>query len=263
MMKRLDVHLAETGLCPSRTQAARAVSKGRVSVNGVIINKPSFMCDTQDNIVLLQAERYVSRGAYKLKGALEVFGTDLKDLVCLDVGASTGGFTQVLLEQDCRRVYAVDVGHAQLAECLLTDSRVVSIEGVNARNLTPQMLPEVCGFAVADLSFISLSLVLYNIARCVSEGSYLMVLVKPQFEAGAAALDKHGVVKNPVFRYKALERVYDSALECGLACKDAYISPISGGDGNIEYFLLLKKAREESMVIAQLRDLAFLACPVK
>ena len=183
---------------------------------------------------------YVSRGGHKLAAALDAFGIDPAGLVCLDAGASTGGFSDVLLQRGATRVYAVDVGRGQLADPLRRDPRVVSLERTNARTLGPGVLPEPVALAVVDVSFISLGLVLGPIAGCFGPtGGPLVPLVKPQFEAGRAALDR-GVVRDPAVHLEVLRAVVARARELGLAAVDAIASPILGPEGNREFLLHLE-----------------------
>jgi 23S rRNA (cytidine1920-2'-O)/16S rRNA (cytidine1409-2'-O)-methyltransferase len=189
-------------------------------------------------IALTERDPFVSRGGHKLAAALDAFGVDPAGRVCLDAGASTGGFTDVLLQRGASRVYAVDVGRGQLAETLRQDERVVSMERTNARSLTSTTLPEPIDLAVIDVSFISLGLVLAPIASTLRPGldAPIIALVKPQFEAGRGRTD-HGVVRNPLIHREVLERVVDAAEAAGLGARDVIASPILGPEGNREFLL--------------------------
>jgi 23S rRNA (cytidine1920-2'-O)/16S rRNA (cytidine1409-2'-O)-methyltransferase len=195
--------------------------------------------DTQ--ITLTERDPYVSRGGHKLAAALEAFGIDPAGRICLDAGASTGGFTDVLLQRDAARVYAVDVGRGQLAESLRRDERVISLERTNARSLTPTSLPEPIDLAVIDVSFISLGLVLGPIASTLRPGpdAPIVALVKPQFEAGRGRTD-HGVVHDPAIHREVLERVIERAQALGLGARAVIASPILGPEGNREFLVHLQ-----------------------
>lgn len=240
-MKRLDAYLVGSGLTSSREKAKRLILDGKVTVNGKAVTKPSTQVEDTDSVSLAEGERYVGRGALKLVGAFEEFGTDVKGLVCADIGASTGGFTQVMLERGASRVYAVDVGHGQLADELLADSRVVNCEGVNVRFLTGDFFKEPVRFAAVDLSFISLTQTLPAVAAALAEDAELAVLIKPQFEAGRQALNKHGIVRDRRVHERVLTSmlVFFDSLE--LSAAGLIASPVSGGDGNIEYLAQLVK----------------------
>jgi 23S rRNA (cytidine1920-2'-O)/16S rRNA (cytidine1409-2'-O)-methyltransferase len=242
--RRLDQLLVDRGLADSRTRAQALVLAGKVRV-GVgdaarRDRKPGDLLDPTIALAVDAPEPYVSRGGHKLAAALDAFGIDPAGLVCLDAGASTGGFSDVLLQRGATRVYAVDVGRGQLADPLRRDPRVVSMERVNARTLGPGVLPEPVALAVADVSFISLGLVLGPIAGCFGPtGGPLVPLVKPQFEAGRAALDR-GVVRDPVVHLEVLRAVVARARQLGLAAVDAIASPILGPEGNREFLLHLE-----------------------
>jgi 23S rRNA (cytidine1920-2'-O)/16S rRNA (cytidine1409-2'-O)-methyltransferase len=241
--RRLDQLLVERGLAESRTRAQALLLAGRVRVGeGDRARRDLKSGDLVDPAVVLVVdvpEPYVSRGGHKLAAALDAFGLDPGGLTCLDVGSSTGGFSDVLLQRGARRVYAVDVGRGQLAETLRRDPRIVSLERTNARTLGPGVLPESVDLAVVDVSFISLRLVLGPIAACFGPaGGPLVALVKPQFEAGRAAVDR-GVVRDPSTHLEVLRRVVGAARELGLAALDAIPSPLLGPEGNREFLLHL------------------------
>jgi 23S rRNA (cytidine1920-2'-O)/16S rRNA (cytidine1409-2'-O)-methyltransferase len=240
---RLDQLLVERGLVESRSRAQVLIMAGQVRVgegdSARLDRKAGDLLDAATPVAVVERDPYVSRGGHKLAAALDAFGIDPAGLACLDAGASTGGFTDVLLQRGARRVYAVDVGRGQLAESLRRDARVVSMERTNARTLGPESLPEPVALAVVDVAFISLRLVLGPIAACFGPtGGSLVPLVKPQFEAGRAALDR-GVVRDPAVHLAVLRRVVAQVRELGLAAVDVVASPILGPEGNREFFLHL------------------------
>lgn len=233
---RLDSLLAARGLLPSREAAKTAILEGSVTVDGRIVKKPSADIDESARLELsADVQKYVGRGGFKLEKALEFFGIVVEGRVCLDLGASTGGFTDCLLQRGARLVYAVDVGHSQLAESLRSDSRVVSLEGINARELSPDMLEIAPELATVDLSFISLALVLPQL-RCVLGGDGEAVcLVKPQFEAGRGSVGKNGIVRDEKVHIRVLEEFIAAAEASGFAVRGLTYSPVRGGSGNLEF----------------------------
>lgn len=231
------------GLVRSRTAAAEVIAAGRVSVAGSTVDKPARMVGVDEAIVVSESDddHYVSRGAHKLLGALEVFAdVDPSGRDCLDAGASTGGFTQVLLERGAQRVLAVDVGYGQLAWALQTDPRVVVRDRANVRTLAPADLPFVPTLLVADLSFISLATCLPAFAACVDEGGDMLVMVKPQFEVGREQLGRGGVVREGSLRVDAVHRISTVAHTLGWGTRGVAASPLPGPSGNVEYFLHLR-----------------------
>ncbi len=246
--RRLDQLLVERGLVESRTRAQALILAGKVRVgDGDAARRDLKSGDLVDLAAVISVEApdpYVSRGGHKLAAALDAFAIDPSGRVCLDAGASTGGFTDVLLQRGATRVYAVDVGRGQLANALSLDPRVVSMERTNARTLAPGVLPEVVTVAVVDVSFISLGLVLGPMAACFGPtGGPIVALVKPQFEAGRGALDK-GVVRDPAIHLEVVRRVVATARELGLAAIDLIASPILGPEGNREFLLQLEVGSE-------------------
>lgn len=252
--QRLDLALVERGLARSRTVARSAIEEGRVSVDGRAIVKPSYSVKPDARLEVDGNDRYVSRAAMKLVAALDAAAAggvplDLDGVVALDLGASTGGFTQVLLERGARRVIALDVGHGQLDPALRADPRVVVVEGENARGLTAERLAEVSGGAVsatepvglvvADLSFISLTLVLPAIVATAGTAVPLVVLIKPQFEAGRAGI-REGIVREPGVRDDAIMSVLWAASDLGLYASELVSSPIVGSAGNHEYLAIFR-----------------------
>jgi 23S rRNA (cytidine1920-2'-O)/16S rRNA (cytidine1409-2'-O)-methyltransferase len=239
---RLDQLLVERGLVETRSRAQALVLAGKVRVgagDGARLDlKPGDAVDPAAEIVVAQPEPYVSRGGHKLAAALDAFDIDPTGLTALDVGASTGGFTDALLQRGARHVYALDVGRGQLADALRRDARVTSMERTNARNLTETTFPEPIALVVIDVSFISLDKVLGPIAATLAPGAPIVALVKPQFEAGKGRTD-HGVVRDPAIHREVLERVVGAAAERGLGTRAVVASPILGPEGNREFFIHL------------------------
>ncbi len=239
---RIDLVLAKLGKCPSREKARAAIEQGLVFVNGRPCTKASVTVTPSDKIeVRGSACPYVGRGGFKLARALEVWGIDVAGLRCVDAGASTGGFTDCMLQAGAAHVWSIDVGHDQLHESLLADERVTSLEGLDIRDATPEMLGGAADFLGSDVSFISLGKVLPSLAGLIHEGAYAVCLVKPQFEAGPEHVGKRGVVKDARVHAEVVGRVAAQARQAGLAVLDVTHSPIKGPEGNIEYLLLLKK----------------------
>ncbi len=238
-MNRLDIELTERMLVKSRSTAQKLIKDNAVSVNGKIISKPSYEVSPDDEIILTgELPRYVGRGGLKLEKALEKFKISLNDLVCIDAGASTGGFTDCMLQNGVKRVYAVDVGTAQLDKTLKKDERVVSLENTDIRKAT-EKIPEKADFISVDLSFISLRLVLPYIKTLMKSAGTAVVLIKPQFEVGKSGLGKHGIVKDEKLRTAAVEEIKQFAEQTGFSVNGLIQSPITGGDGNIEYLMYL------------------------
>lgn len=225
----------------SRSQAKRLIEEGKISVNKKTVFAPAYEIKENDTIVLAEGERYVSRGGDKLESALNYFGVSPKDAVCLDVGASTGGFTDCLLKHGAGFVYAVDSGSGQMTPSLAADGRVRVSERFNARYMKKDDFDKEITFAVMDVSFISQTLIHEALYSVLQKGATVITLVKPQFELSKGALNKKGVVKSELLRKQALERVKDAARTCGFAILGEMASPVLGGDGNIEYLLWLRK----------------------
>lgn len=246
--RRLDSELVRRGLARSRDQAAELIDAGRVRVGGRPAGKPATQVDSGAAIVVSTPDGdpgYVSRGGHKLAGALAAFADlDPKGRRCLDAGASTGGFTDVLLRAGAAHVVAVDVGYGQLAWSLRTDDRVTVVERCNVRELTPERVAapdgELPSLVVADLSFISLRLVLAPLRRSVTPDADLVVLVKPQFEVGRGRVGTGGVVRDPLLRAAAVRDVAEHAAGLGLGVRGVTASPLPGPSGNVEYFLWLR-----------------------
>lgn len=238
MKERADKVLADLKLVSSRSQAKSLIEKGDVLVNDIILKKASELISPSDKIDI-KVPLFVGRGAFKLERALDEFHVAVKDLVCLDVGASTGGFTEILLMREASRVYAIDVGHDQLALKLREDPRVINLEGTNIRELTS--LPELADGAVMDLSFISITKVLEQVKNLLKPGAFLIALVKPQFEAGVERLPKDGVVKDERVRQQILKEVIDFSLNSGWNHHRTIVSPIEGKSGNAEFLIHLNR----------------------
>ena len=241
--ERLDKLLLDRGLVASRERARSLIMTGGVLVHGRPETKPGTMIDPAAEIALRAEDHpYVSRGALKLIKGLDSFGIDPAGVTALDIGASTGGFTDVLLRRGAARVYAIDVGYGQLAWSIRQDPRVVVLERENVRTLDVSRVPEPCDLAVIDVSFISLTLVLPRVVELLQPpvGKPIVALVKPQFEVGKAGVGKGGVVRDPVVRRGAVDKVRSWAAGHGLIAGDDVESPITGPAGNVEYLLLLR-----------------------
>ncbi len=234
---RLDGLLVERGIASGRDAARAMIADGHVTVNGSVVLRPAALAAPDAEILHTQGPSYVSRGGVKLAGALDAFGLDPERLVCLDVGASTGGFTDCLLQRGAERVYAVDVGYGQLAWSLRNDPRVIVMERHNARHRLG--IEEPIKIAVTDVSFISLRLVFPTIIEALAPGGFILALVKPQFEAGREEVGRGGVVRSPAARANAIGDVALWAIENGLRVLGVRESSITGPKGNREYFLLL------------------------
>ncbi|MBR5519300.1 MAG: TlyA family RNA methyltransferase [Clostridia bacterium] len=230
---RLDQLIFARGLTDSREKAQRLVRDGFVSVDGKVVTKPSTAVADDIGIEIAENDNFVGRGAYKLQGALDAFGIDLTNRVCLDIGASTGGFTEVMLRRGARYVYAVDVGSGQLAERLRTDERVCNMEKTDVRTLTKDRLPLAPDFCSIDVSFISL----HHVLPCLKElnNGQFVALIKPQFEAGRADIGKNGIVKSPAAHERVLKNFCSLLASLHLSLSALIASPVRGGDGNIEY----------------------------
>jgi 23S rRNA (cytidine1920-2'-O)/16S rRNA (cytidine1409-2'-O)-methyltransferase len=245
---RLDAELVRRGLAASRAEAQRLIAEGLVTVGGAPAGKPATQVAPNEALVVAAeaGDRFASRGGHKLDGALDALGVPVEGRSCLDAGASTGGFTDVLLRRGAARVVAVDVGYGQLAWHLRTDERVVVLDRTNVRHLGPGDLPPPApDLVVADLSFISLVLVLPALDAVAAPEADHVLLVKPQFEAGAERVGKGGVVRDPAVWEEALRRVAGAAADLGLACVGGTVSPLPGPAGNIEFFLHLRRGGAE------------------
>lgn len=244
--KRLDILLFEKGLVPSRERAKAAIMEGLVYVNGQKADKAGENVAEDARIeVRSTGKSFVSRGGKKIEKALGYFKIDPSGLVCMDIGASTGGFTDCLLQRGANKVYSIDVGYGQLAWSLRQDPRVKCMERTNIRYVTSEMLEETPELAVIDVSFISLKLVLPVVAELLSECGHVACLIKPQFEAGKGKVGKKGVVHDPVIHQEVLESFVCHAHDAGFHVLDITFSPIKGPEGNIEYLAYLSKTEPE------------------
>ncbi len=238
---RADLYLTVNGLSESRARAKRAIDDGRLFVNGKSVTKCSMEISDTDKVELRGEEMpFVSRGGIKLLGAINTFHLDVSGLTAVDIGASTGGFTDCLLQYGAKKVYAVDCGTEQLHKKLKNDKRVVSIEGFNARALTEDTLGEKCDIAVMDVSFISQTLLYEAVKRAVKRGGLFVSLIKPQFEAGKGAIGRGGIVKDRKTHISVIKSVFKNAEETELYALGLAVSPIEGGDGNTEYLALFR-----------------------
>jgi 23S rRNA (cytidine1920-2'-O)/16S rRNA (cytidine1409-2'-O)-methyltransferase len=245
---RLDQALVERGLCESREKAKRAIMAGQVLVNQQPARKPSDRTLPSDNLALTETDKYVSRGGLKLEHALQHFQLNVTDLTAIDLGASTGGFTDCLLQHGAVKVYAVDVGHGQLAWKLRQDPRVVVMEKTNARDLTPAKFPVLVDLVVVDCSFISLHKILPVAIALLRPMGKLLPLIKPQFEAGKAEADKGcGVITDPAIHARVLREVEERVSEgLGVIWRGSTASPLLGPAGNKEFFALIEKTGQSN-----------------
>ena len=242
---RLDVYITEKGLAKSRERAKNIIISGKVLVDSKVISKPSFEVNDSDEIVVTDDYcEYVGRGGLKLEGALKEFSVDLSGLVCADIGASTGGFTDCMLKNGAKKVYAVDVGHGQLDKGLANDKRVVDLEGVNVRYATPDLFDEKPEFMSCDLSFISLKLVMEKLVRVLAENGRMIVLIKPQFEVGRSSVGKNGIVNDKKSHIRMLDDMMMFFVNIGLSVRGLTYSSVTGGDGNIEYLAFLCRGND-------------------
>ncbi len=247
MKKRLDILVTERGLAESREKAKTLIMAGQVYVDGQKADKPG---DTfsEDAAVEVRGKGlpYVSRGGLKLEKAMREFGLQLQGRTCMDIGASTGGFTDCMLQNGAQRVYSVDVGYGQLAWSLRTDPRVVNLERTNARYLTREQVPEEIGFFSVDVSFISLTLILPAVRPLLAEHGQAVCLIKPQFEAGREKVGKKGVVRDKAVHEEVIEKIRSFALENGFSVLGLTFSPVKGPEGNIEYLIYLERSEAPS-----------------
>ena len=251
--KRLDTLVFERGYTQSREKAKAVIMAGLVYADNQKADKPGAVYPADVTLeVRAGAPKYVSRGGFKLEKAIGSFGIGLKDKITMDIGASTGGFTDCMLQNGAVKVYSVDVGYGQLAWSLRNDERVVNLERTNIRYVTDEQIPEPVDFISVDVSFISLTLVLPVAWRLLREGAQMVCLVKPQFEAGKDKVGKKGVVREPSIHREVIEKVADCAAELGFALRGLDYSPIKGPEGNIEYLLFLQKGGEENVLSEEL-----------
>lgn len=244
---RLDQLVFDLGLTESRERAKTTIMSGLVFVDGQRADKPGMSVSPDANVeVRGKALPFVSRGGYKLDKALKVFPVDPAGKLCIDCGASTGGFTDVLLQHDAAKVYSVDVGYGQLAWKLRNDERVVNLEKTNLRYVTSEQIPEILDLAVMDVSFISIKLVLPAVKQLLKENADIICLIKPQFEAGREEVGKKGVVRDTKVHEAVIHSILDFAPTIGLSVQGLDFSPIKGPEGNIEYICYMKNSADAS-----------------
>lgn len=263
MKERLDVLLINRGLAVSREKAKAVIMAGSVFVNGQREDKAGTMVDEKAEITVKGSQlRYVSRGGLKLEKAMQHFDVTMEGRVCMDVGASTGGFTDCMLQNGAVKVYSVDVGHGQLDWKLRNDPRVVCMEKTNIRYVTPEDIAERPSFVSIDVSFISLTKVLLPVRELMTEDGELVCLIKPQFEAGREKVGKKGVVRDPKVHEEVIDKVIAYAVSIGFEGRALEFSPIKGPEGNIEYLLHLKKTeemKEERQIMLPVKEIVALA----
>ncbi len=243
--QRLDQYLTEMGLVSSRSMAQSMIMAGEVYVNQQKASKAGEMVTGEEQIELRgRTLAYVSRGGLKLEKAMAIFPLNLQDKICMDIGASTGGFTDCMLQNGAKKVYSIDVGYGQLAWKLRQDNRVVNMERTNIRYVTKTEVPEAIDFFSVDVSFISLKLVLPVAFSLLKEDGYGVCLIKPQFEAGREKVGKKGVVRDPAVHMEVIERVLEFTQEIGFSTLGLDYSPVRGPEGNIEYLMYIGKQGE-------------------
>lgn len=247
MKKRLDLLVFEKGYAESREKAKSLIMSGLVYIKNQKFDKPGENVDENCEIeVRGKSLKYVSRGGLKLEKAMQVFPVNLNDKVCMDVGASTGGFTDCMLQNGAKKVYSVDVGYGQLAWSLRTDERVINMERTNARYLTKNEISEEIYLTSIDVSFISLTKILPVVHLLLCDGGYAVCLIKPQFEAGRENVGKKGVVREPKIHIDVINKIVDFSRELGFNIKALTFSPIKGPEGNIEYLIFLEKSTDNN-----------------
>lgn len=237
MKVRLDKLLVDRGLVETRTKALGLIMAGQVLVNGHAVTKAGTAIEDDRPVSIKEHCEFVSRAALKLKAALEEFCVDVTNMVAIDVGSSTGGFTELMLRRGASRVYAVDVGHAQLHWRLRKDPRVVCLEGVNARLIGPGQVPEPCDMATFDVSFISLKLVVPPVLNLLKEGAHLIALIKPQFEAGRDQVGRGGIIRDPSVHESVVAEISSFFSDLSLNVSGVIPSPVKGAKGNQEYLI--------------------------
>lgn len=255
---RLDVEMVKRGLSASREKARAEIMAGEVRVNGVRADKAGQEISEDAEIVIVgDAIPFVSRGGLKLDKAIKVFPIELKDRVCADIGASTGGFTDVMLQNGAKHVYAIDVGYGQLDWSLRNDPRVTVMERTNARNMAPEWFPIPITFASIDVSFISLRLILPPLFECLLDGGEVVALIKPQFEAGRNEVGKNGVIREKSVHARVCREIMTFADSLGFTVSGLSYSPITGPKGNIEFLLYMQKCSPKNIpIISDFADLA-------
>ena len=243
--ERLDKILTDKGFFETKSKAQGAIMAGDVKINDEVITKAGYLLELKDNTrIEIKSLPFVSRGGLKLDKAVKAFDIDLKGRVCMDAGASTGGFTDCMLQNGAKKVYSVDVGYGQFAWKLRQDPRVVCMEKTNIRYVTPEDIDDVLDFASVDVSFISLTKVLPAAYALLKDGGQMVCLIKPQFEAGREKVGKKGVVRDKAVHEEVIERIITFALENGFSVHHLEYSPIKGPEGNIEYLVHIEKSDE-------------------
>ena len=244
-MARLDAVMVQQGMVPSRQRAKTLIQNGQISVNGKVCTKPAFAVSETDRIAMEGSDiPFVGRGGLKLEHAVQQMQLSLEGMVCLDIGASTGGFTDCMLQNGAVKVYSVDVGHGQLAWKLRNDPRVVCMEKTNIRYVTPEDINDKIELVSIDVSFISLTKVLVPVKKLMAEDGQIVCLIKPQFEAGREKVGKKGVVREKSTHLEVINMVIDFAVKAGFEVLNLEFSPIKGPEGNIEYLLHLQNHRD-------------------
>ncbi len=256
MKERLDVLLVKQGYAQSREKAKAIIMSGNVFVNGEREDKAGAVFEEEKAVLTVKENplKYVSRGGLKLEKAMQVFPIDLNDAVCMDIGASTGGFTDCMLQNGARKVYSVDVGHGQLAWKLRSDERVVCMEKTNFRYMVPGDIADELDFASVDVSFISLTKILIPARNLLKENARMVCLIKPQFEAGREKVGKKGVVREPKVHSEVIEKVIDFADLVGFSILGLTFSPVRGPEGNIEYLIFLEKKENLEETVLELTE---------
>ncbi len=245
MGERLDIELVSRGLAETRSKAQNMIKNSAVSVNSLIVTKPAFLVDKSDEIKIVgETLKYVGKGGLKLEKAISEFKIDLKGKTCVDFGASTGGFTDCMLQNGAEYVYAVDVGKNQLDKSLIDDPRIENIENTNIKDVTKSMFEKNIEFCTVDLSFISLSFAIPVVYDVLTYNGEAVMLIKPQFEAGKKSLSKKGIVNDKKVHIKVLENIMTLIENSGFSIINLAHSPIKGGSGNIEYLIYVKKSKE-------------------
>lgn len=256
MGERLDIELVSRGFAKTRSKAQNMIKSSAVSVNDRVVTKTAFLVEQTDKIKIVgDTLKYVGKGGLKLEKAISEFDIHLNGKVCVDFGASTGGFTDCMLQNGACFVYAVDVGSNQLDASLLSNTKVKNIENTNIKDVTKAMFGKNIDFCSVDLSFISLSFAVPVVFDVLSDEGEAVLLVKPQFEAGKKFLTKKGIVKDKKIHVKVLENILDIIDSTGLSIINLTFSPIKGGDGNVEYLIYVKKIKEKSDCHFNLEDI--------
>ncbi|MBR2381368.1 MAG: TlyA family RNA methyltransferase [Clostridia bacterium] len=250
---RADVYLFNSGNAKSRQNAKVLIEAGNVLIDSKKITKPAFEIDEleEHDVEIISKSKFVSRGGEKLDFAFDIFNVDVSNRICIDIGASTGGFTDCLLQRGADRVYAVDSGHSQLDPRIENDDRVISIEKYNAKFMTSDDFDVRFDIAVMDVSFISQTLIHSGVAEVLKDEGIFISLIKPQFECGKSALNSHGIVKKVSYHQDAICRVIDSAVISGFSCLDIVRSPIEGGSGNVEFLAYFKKSPHPQNLVSE------------